>query len=159
MIPSQTLPELPSELKFEPKSAIYVPLGAASPFWFLYAGAASAGVAYWWFSRWRQATNLEALFAKTPAVLELETAPAAEPQAEAPEAAVAAEPQPEPAFIASAELLSDVAPVVDAAPAIEPEPVVEAQAVIEAAPEVASQPAAPKAKTPRATRSVSDEPA
>ncbi|WP_332769107.1 hypothetical protein [Phenylobacterium sp.] len=159
MIPSQTLPELPTELKFDPKSAIYVPLGAASPFWFLYAGAASAGVAYWWLSRWREATNLEALFAKTPAVLELEAAPAAEPEVEALEPAVAAEPEPEPAFVATAELLPDAAPVVDAAPETEPEPVVEPEPVMEAAPELAPEPAAPKPKTPRATRSISDDPA
>ena len=159
MIPSQTLPELPSDLKFDPKNAIHVPLGAASPFWFLYACAASAGVAYWWLSRWREATNLEALFAKTPAVLELEAAPAAEPGVEAPEPAVAAEPQPEPAFVATAELLPDDAPVVETAPATEPEPVVEAEPMMEAAPELALEPAAPKPKTPRGARSISDDPA
>jgi len=159
LIPSQTLPESPSELKFDPKSAIYVPLGAASPFWFLYAGAASAGVAYWWLSRWREATNLEALFAKTPAVLELEAAPAAEPEVEAAEPAVAAEPEPEPAFVATAELLPDAAPVVDAASVVAAAPGIEPEPVMEAASELAPEPAAPKPKAPRATRSALDDPA
>ncbi|MDP3748330.1 MAG: hypothetical protein Q8Q88_14925 [Phenylobacterium sp.] len=149
MIPSQTLPESPSELKFDPKSAIYVPLGAASPFWFLYAGAASAGVAYWWLSRWREATNLEALFATAPAVAALEApqepvleaALVAEPEVEIPQPVVAAEPEPEPAFVAVAELLADPEPLVEAAPAPEPEL------------------AAPKPKAPRATRSALDDPA
>ena len=77
MIPSQTLSEPGSELSFDPKSAIYLPLGAASPLWFLYAGAASAGVAYWWFSRWRGATNVEALFGKPPVFAPVEAAIAA----------------------------------------------------------------------------------
>lgn len=39
------------------------PLGAVSPLWGLYAGAAMAGSAWWWMSRWSKPTNLEALAA------------------------------------------------------------------------------------------------
>lgn len=145
MIASQTPPELVSDLKFDPKSAIYAPLGAASPFWLFYAGAASAGVAYWWFSRWREATNLEALFAVTPSPPGLEAAPAALSGASAP--ALAAEPAPEPAFVAASEVLPDAAPMAEAEPEVEPEPVMEA----------APEPASPKPKSPRAARPVSDD--
>lgn len=40
--------------------ALRVPLGAASPLWFAFASAASAGVAYWWMTRWTKPSNLEA---------------------------------------------------------------------------------------------------
>ncbi|MDP3855167.1 hypothetical protein [Phenylobacterium sp.] len=161
MVLSQTLPESPAEPKFDPKSAIYVPLGAASPFWFLYAGAASAGVAYWWFSRWRGATNIEALFAQAPATATIElpeaieaAASPAEPEAEIPEPVATAEP--EAAFVAVAELLTEPEPVVEAAPAIELEPIIEPEPMVEAA----SEPAvATKAKTARAMRPIVDDPA
>ncbi len=141
MISSQASTEPVSDLKFDPKSAIYVPLGAASPFWLLYAGAATAGVAYWWLSRWREATNLEALFAKTSADLDLASAPAVASEAEAP----AVEPEPESAFVAAAELLVEASPVIEAVAEPEPE--------IEATPE----PAAPKPKTARAARALTDD--
>ena len=50
-----TLPEFPNE------KAMYVPLGAASPLWMMYAGAASLGVALWWSTRWMRPVNLEAV--------------------------------------------------------------------------------------------------
>lgn len=157
MIPSQSLPDLSPELKFDPKSAIYVPLGAVSPFWFLYAGAASAGVAFWWLSRWREATNLEALFAKAPVSPALELPEAVEEApapVESPEPVAAAEP--ERAFVAAAELLTGPEPVVEAAPAIEPEPVTDAAPEPEPEAEAA---AAPKAKAARAARPIVDDPA
>ena len=44
-----------------PAAALYVPIGAASPLWFMFTGAASAGVAYWWMTRWMRPMNLEAM--------------------------------------------------------------------------------------------------
>lgn len=155
MIPSQPLPDLSPELKSDPKSAIYAPLGAISPFWFLYAGAASAGVAFWWLSRWREATNLEALFAQAPVAASLELPDVVEEAAapvESPEPVAAAEP--ERAFVAAAELLTGPEPAVEPAPAIEPGPIMDAAP--EPEPEAA---AAPKAKAARAARPIVDDPA
>lgn len=36
--------------------------GAVSPLWGYFGAAASAGVAYWWITRWTRPANLEALF-------------------------------------------------------------------------------------------------
>ncbi|MFD1189538.1 hypothetical protein [Phenylobacterium conjunctum] len=118
----------------DPAKRLNFQVGVASPLWGLYAGMASAGVAYWWLARWRQATNLEALL---PAASEAQP----EPQVEtAPEPVIeaVAEPvvelTPEPVLEAAPE------PVVEAAPEPTPEP------VLEAAPEpvLAPGPAAPK---------------
>lgn len=52
--------ELPptSETRVSPQLLV----GAASPLWSYFGAAASAGVAYWWMTRWVQPANLEALF-------------------------------------------------------------------------------------------------
>jgi predicted flap endonuclease-1-like 5' DNA nuclease len=42
--------------------AISFPVGAASPLWFAFGAAASAGVAFWWMTRWMRPANLEAAF-------------------------------------------------------------------------------------------------
>jgi predicted flap endonuclease-1-like 5' DNA nuclease len=42
------------------EKAIRAPIGAASPLWWAFAGAATAGVAYWWLTRWARPVNLEA---------------------------------------------------------------------------------------------------
>lgn len=50
-------------LDADPRTALHVPIGAASPLWFLFAGATTAGLAYWWMTRLPTlATNLEAMF-------------------------------------------------------------------------------------------------
>jgi predicted flap endonuclease-1-like 5' DNA nuclease len=36
------------------------PIGAVSPLWWAFAGAATAGVAYWWLTRWARPVNIEA---------------------------------------------------------------------------------------------------
>jgi len=38
-----------------------VPIGLTSPMWLAFGAAASAGVAWWWMTRWTRATNLEAM--------------------------------------------------------------------------------------------------
>lgn len=85
-------------VSLDPQKALFVPVGAASPLWFLFAGAASAGVAYWWMTRWADRTNLEALFA-APAPVEADVpAPAAE----------AAPPEPVAAVVESVEAAQTV---------------------------------------------------
>lgn len=104
------------------ETAMRVPVGAFSPLWMMFAGAASAGVAYWWMARWAKPVNLEALLAV---------------RAPAPELT----PTPEPAAVVAAEAISD--------PDIDTE-TLEAQAFAqqaldaeaEAAPEPQSAPAA-----------------
>lgn len=87
------LPEYQAD-KVEPETAPHVAVGAASPLWLMFGGAAMAGASYWWWAnRWREAVNLEALMALTPepvappvqsvALLEAEPAPVAEPVVEA----------------------------------------------------------------------------
>jgi predicted flap endonuclease-1-like 5' DNA nuclease len=72
------------------RKAMTLPIGLASPFWLAFGAAASAGVAFWWATRWRPPVNLEATpFGHALAELpEPETAPAIEA---APVAEVAAE--------------------------------------------------------------------
>lgn len=45
----------------ETEKALSLPVGAMSPLWFLFAGAATAGAAYFWARTWFKPTNLEAL--------------------------------------------------------------------------------------------------
>ncbi len=94
------------------------PLGAFSPLWFAFGAAASAGVTYWWMTRWMRPAHLEALAvpaladqAVTKAAAELEaiSAPAIE--------ALVSEPAPEPAKIEAEApaLAADIAAPVEAA--------------------------------------------
>lgn len=47
--------------EFDAQKAFAVPLGMmASPLWLAFAAAATAGAAFFWMNRWREATNLEA---------------------------------------------------------------------------------------------------
>jgi predicted flap endonuclease-1-like 5' DNA nuclease len=41
--------------------ALRWPIGAVSPLWAVFGAAASAGVAWWWMTRWTRAVNVEAL--------------------------------------------------------------------------------------------------
>lgn len=56
----------------ETEKALSLPLGAMSPLWFLFAGAATAGAAYFWARTWFKPTNLEAMAGGLP-VLAAET--------------------------------------------------------------------------------------
>ncbi|MGR4863434.1 hypothetical protein [Caulobacter sp. LARHSG274] len=63
-----TLPFLPDVPKIDPEKGPNLLAGAASPLWLMFGGAAMAGATWWWWSsRWREAVNLEAVMAKTPA--------------------------------------------------------------------------------------------
>lgn len=82
---SSIFPEFHAD-KIEPESAPRFVVGAASPLWLMFGGAAVAGAAYWWWaSRWREAVNLEAVLALAP-----------EPVAPAVEAQAVLETPPEP---------------------------------------------------------------
>lgn len=101
--------------EFEPQRAMHLSLGAAaSPLWFVYAGAGMAGAAYYWMSRW-QATNIEAL----DGFLERSAPPVAAP-AEVLDPVVEAAPEPVQEVLAAVmpEPVAEVAPE----PAPEPEP-------------------------------------
>jgi predicted flap endonuclease-1-like 5' DNA nuclease len=52
------------------RTAMIVPLGAASPLWFAYGAAASAGAAWWWMTRWAKPINAEAVAAAVSNALE-----------------------------------------------------------------------------------------
>ncbi len=109
-------------VSLDPQKALYIPVGAASPLWFLFAGAASAGLAYWWMTRFTDRTNLEALLGASPAGGAVLPAPVADAAPPEPAAEVA-----ETAAIAEAmvdQVLQTVADVAAATlePAMDPPP-------------------------------------
>lgn len=57
----ELLMEKPSFPEFDAQKTMQFPIGAASPLWFAFAGAAAAGAAYYWMARWRDFANLEAV--------------------------------------------------------------------------------------------------
>lgn len=102
------------------EKALTLPIGVASPLWAMFAGAATAGVAFWWLTRWRSATNLEAvLVAAEPAPL-----PVAEPELLAVEIVEAV------AVVTESDAEIPVEATIEAAPELEPavEPEIEAVA-------------------------------
>lgn len=104
---------------FRPDSAMRLPLGAASPLWFAFASAASAGVAYWWMTRWTQPAHLEALgdwFAPKTQTSETST----------PQLALVAQPSIETPVEAALEPVEAAAEVVVETVATLAEPVTEA---------------------------------
>jgi hypothetical protein len=108
----------------DPQKAFNIPLGAASPLWFMFAGAASAGVAYWWMTRWVEHANLEALLgpAKPQLVSAPEPAPELipEPATVAAETAAVAQAMVEEAVDVAAAVVETVAAPPEAEPAAEP---------------------------------------
>lgn len=139
----------PKAIAADVAAAWRAPIGAASPLWLMFAGAATAGMAFWWMNRWRVApTNLEAVLAPelpAPAPVEAAVVEAAAELVEAPVVETVeaveevVEAAPEPVVEAEPEPVAEIAP----------EPVIEAapEPVVEAAAESAPKPkAAPKAK-------------
>jgi hypothetical protein len=110
----------------DPQKAFNIPVGAASPLWFMFAGAASAGVAYWWMTRWVEHANLEALLG--PAKPQLVSAPEPspelipEPATVAAETAAVAQAMVEEAVDVAAAVVETVAAPPEAEPAAEPPP-------------------------------------
>ncbi|KRA75065.1 hypothetical protein ASD89_09855 [Caulobacter sp. Root656] len=104
------LPELP---KIDPERGPNLMAGAASPLWLVFGGAAMAGATWWWWSaRWREAVNVEALFAPTLAG----TLSGPEPATLAPEPAVEApiDPVTEAPVLAPVEAASATETVAEA---------------------------------------------
>ena len=97
-----------------PGAMLHRQLGAASPLWALFAGAALSGATWWWMSRWARPENLEALFAGREAA----TRDATGPLVEVMEAlAVPVEAKPDTRMGAVESVTSDpVAEVVSEAP-------------------------------------------
>lgn len=55
------MPEFKTD-RVDPDVAPRLMIGAASPLWLMFGGAAMSGAAWWWWaSKWREAVNLEAL--------------------------------------------------------------------------------------------------
>jgi len=104
------------------RKAMVMPIGLASPMWFAFGAAASAGVAWWWATRWTRAVNLEAMTG------------AARAQVEAVEAFVEHESELATEAVAAAEAVLVAASVIELHPTpaepveIVAEPVVEAAA-------------------------------
>lgn len=141
-----------SAMTKDPQRLIQVPIGAVSPLWGLFAGAAVSGAAWWWMTRWARPANLEAAFgAAEDAVAEAETlsetltAAVAEAVEEAP---AVVEAVAEPALEAVAEAPEAVETVVEAAAeiveaAVEAPPLPAAERLVEAAPESVGGESAP----------------
>jgi predicted flap endonuclease-1-like 5' DNA nuclease len=49
------------EARANARKAMTLPLGMASPLWLAFGAATTAGVAWWWMTRWAKPINLEAL--------------------------------------------------------------------------------------------------
>jgi hypothetical protein len=163
-----------SALNKDPQALIRIPVGAASPLWGLFAGAAMSGAAWWWMTRWMRPANLEALFGAAEAataetVAEVETLAA--PLTEAVPAALAAlEPAIETACegvedltkAAVADVLIQTAPVPVGGEAAPISPVLEAapteliEPVAGAAVETASLEAKPPSKPKKAAQPKAD---
>jgi hypothetical protein len=140
------LPEFPrfEETFARPEALLRVPVGFASPLWGLFAGAAAAGTAWWWMSRWARPQNLEAMFGPTAVA----TPPALAPAAEPVEAAVA---EAEPAMAAVVEPPVLETPIGGEAAPVAPAVAVQAEPVAAPEPEVLAEPeAAPKPRVKKA---------
>jgi len=116
---------------FDSNRAISLSLGMASPLWLAFAGAAMAGSAFWWMSRWSRPDNLEAMldlpatpppFVPVPDVVVDAVEPVTEAAAVAATAVETAVEVATQEAVALAEGFADVDPVVDAAP-VAPAPV------------------------------------
>ena len=49
------------EARDQARKAMHVPMGLASPLWLAFGAATTAGVAWWWMTRWSRAFNAEAM--------------------------------------------------------------------------------------------------
>jgi hypothetical protein len=166
---------VPFKPTFDTAKALSGSVGVASPLWLAFAGAASAGVAYWWLTRWMRPANLEAAASGRVVAPEPELIAAPEPPFEPVEAlrvesaqiveAVETIVEPEPVTASAAPAIPDVAipeaamlepaePVV-ATPAQPTDPAIDVKAHVETAPAAAK----PKAAAKPATKASSAAPA
>src|SRR3990167_9970994 len=86
--PRRSLMDKPAFPTVDTEKMMRLPVGAISPLWFMFAGAATVGAAYFWSRAFFKPTNLEALIALPEATLE-----AAEPVAETMVETVEAAPE------------------------------------------------------------------
>lgn len=152
MTPAQILADISPPNMGETKLGVHIPLGLVSPLWLVFAGATTAGMAYWWMTRFAKPANLEAMFALAPPAM--------------PALPDLAEPMTTPA--AAASLVVEAADAVTEAtteaveallaPAAEAEANAEAtveavaEEIIAAAPEPVVEAPPPKARPARATK-------
>ncbi|MFN3858074.1 MAG: hypothetical protein ACK4RV_10005 [Caulobacter sp.] len=80
-------------------TALRLPVGAASPLWLLFGGAAVAGAAFYWAARWLRAE---------PAAVEAPVTPRPEPEVEAAAQKVLSAPVPPPAASPQVEAADDL---------------------------------------------------
>jgi predicted flap endonuclease-1-like 5' DNA nuclease len=73
------------------EQALRWPVGAMSPLWAVFGAAASAGVAWWWMTRWTRAVNIEALAEVVSGQADQFVEAAADSELRAEEAVAAAE--------------------------------------------------------------------
>lgn len=121
------------------EKSLSFPLGAMSPLWLAFAGAAATGAAYFWMSRWTRPTHLEAQLGAARALPAAPEAPSFAPVASAvmEAAAAAVEPALEIAKTATHTVMqSAIEQSAAMAEAFDPvEPVPEPLAKVEAAQE------------------------
>ncbi|HXU99172.1 MAG TPA: hypothetical protein VG166_01585 [Caulobacteraceae bacterium] len=95
------------------RKSLALPLGLASPLWLAFGAATTAGVAWWWMTRWTRAVNLEAMAGAAKAqvgAIEAIVEKESEVASDAVEAAAAmleATAVIEPAPLPSAEVVAD----------------------------------------------------
>ena len=124
----------PAQSTADTEKMLSLPMGAISPLWLMFAGAATVGAAYFWSRTFFKPTNLEALFKAPDAVTEV-TVEVVEVVAETAE--VQAEAVVETAEVVVETLAETVDTVVEAAPEVAATPEVAAEAVVEPVVEVA----------------------
>ena len=117
------------------ETALRWPIGAVSPLWAMFGAAASAGVAWWWMTRWTQAVNVEAFAGNAAEQAKQPTLVAADAELRVEEAVVAAD---EAAAEAPAAVAEPQAAAVAAEAAVANDAVGEApEAAVESAAEAA----------------------
>ena len=105
----QATPTAPkSVFGLDADKAFSAPLGAVSPLWLTVVGAASAGVAYWWFTRWMRPAEVANDTATALLTAGEDVVPVLETVAETEQAA--AETVAAPVVAAAAEILPFVEP-------------------------------------------------
>ena len=105
------------------EKALRWPVGAASPLWFLFGAAASAGVAWWWMTRWTRAENVEALAGVVASRVKASVEAAADSELRVEEAVVAAShavAEAEPAVVEAEPIVAEAAEAVAAEVAAKP---------------------------------------